>query len=672
MSSVPEPKASPPYAEEGVPPIIADPRSLRSLLRALRRTVRERLEGLDDEEIAAFLRRFDRYAPDVCWLAGTLYGERDDFTRHLEAIFTTAAEAYRARSPELKALDARREADPGWYQHHAMVGGVCYADLFAGTLKGVQERIPYFKELGLTYLHLMPLFRTPEGPNDGGYAVSSYREVNPRLGTMDDLRNLSAALRAEGISLVLDFVFNHTASDHEWALRARAGDPHYQQYYYMFDDRSIPDAYEKTLREIFPEEHQGAFTFFEEIGKWVWTTFHTYQWDLNYSNPAVFRQMLEEMLFLANVGAEVLRLDAVAFVWKQMGTPCENLPQAHTIIRAFNALVRIAAPALIFKSEAIVHPDDVVRYFGVGRWAGRECEISYNPLLMVELWEALATRHTHLLTYSMQHRFEIPPACAWVNYVRSHDDIGWGFADEDAEEVGIHGFHHRQFLNRFYTGQEEGSFAVGYPFQFNPKNLDMRISGTTASLAGLEKALAEDNPQAIELAIRRIVLIYSVVMSIGGIPLIYLGDEIGQLNDYGYRDDPGKASDSRWVHRPPMDWERAAQRHDPATIPGRIFRSLSRLIEVRKQQPAFGAATRTEILSTGNPHLFAYLKAADPSRVLIVCNFSEEDQDIPFDRLPAFPPDPCHDLVTGRTVEAGKGATLGPYEFLWLSLPGEA
>ncbi len=328
-------------------------------------------------------------------------------------------------------------------------------DLFAGTLKGIQEKVPYFKELGLTYLHLMPLFRCPEGENDGGYAISSYREVNPALGTMQELSNLAQLLRKEGISLVLDFVFNHTSNEHEWALKARAGDPEYQAYYYMFDDRTMPDAYERTLREIFPEEHPGAFTYFSDVGKWVWTTFHSNQWDLNYSNPVVFNRMAEEMLFLANAGVEVLRLDAVAFLWKQMGTNCENLPEAHMLIQAFNAIARISAPALIFKSEAIVHPDEVVRYIHP-----KECQISYNPLLMALLWNTLATRQTDLLTFSMQERFRIHPQCAWVNYVRCHDDIGWTFSDEDAAQLGINGFDHRRFLNDFYTGKFPGSFCA--------------------------------------------------------------------------------------------------------------------------------------------------------------------------------------------------------------------
>ena len=322
--------------------------------------------------------------------------------------------------------------------------------------------------------------------------------------------------------------------------------------------RSHPaDAYEKTLREIFPDEHPGAFTYFPDIERWVWTTFHTFQWDLNYANPAVFNAMAEEMLALANVGVEVLRLDAVAFIWKQLGTGCENLPEAHILIQAFNAVARIAAPAMLFKSEAIVHPDEVVKYI-----RSDECQLSYNPLLMALLWNSLATREVRLLAHSMKARFKIPTGCAWVNYVRCHDDIGWTFSDEDAAQLGINGYDHRQFLNAFYTERFEGTFARGLPFQENPKTGDCRISGTGASLAGLEKALTEETAVEVELAIRRILLIHGIILTIGGVPLLYLGDEIGMLNGYGYYDDPAKAGDSRWVHRPFMDWSKAAQRND--------------------------------------------------------------------------------------------------------------
>jgi amylosucrase len=631
-----------------------------SLERILPR-LKTRFAGVVSADWEPFQTRLEANFGNLFDLLLHLYGGQYDFFYHLETILETAARMWLARPAELKALDAGREADPLWFQSQEMLGGVCYVDLFAGNLAGIRERIPYFKELGLTYLHLMPLFLSPAEENDGGYAVSSYREVDPALGTMDELAGLAAELRREGISLVLDFVYNHTSDEHLWARRALAGDPDYQEYYFIFPDRTMPDAYQAHLREIFPKVRRGSFTYRPEINSWVWTTFHSFQWDLNYRNPVVFDRIAEEMLFLANVGVEVLRLDAVAFAWKELGSNCENLPEAHILIQALNALVRMAAPALLFKSEAIVHPDDVARYI-----APHECQLSYNPLLMALLWETLATRQVRLLRRSLQQRFKINAGCAWVNYVRCHDDIGWTFSDEDATHFGINGFDHRQFLNSFYTGQFNGSFARGLPFQLNPTTRDMRISGTCASLAGLEKALREGTEPEIELATRRILLIHSVILSIGGIPLIYLGDEVGTLNDYGYRDDPAKAEDSRWAHRSAADWDKIARRNDEGTLQGRIYTRLRQLIKLRQGNPAF-AGGDTEIIDTGNPQVFGYVRQYQGQRVLVLASFIENEQYISGNNLRV------HglgygftDLVTGERITSDADLILEPYRFVWL------
>ncbi len=609
----------------------------------------------------AFETRLSREWEHLFGLLVVLYGQQYDFFYHLEELLHAVARSWRARAGWLKQRDAAREANPDWFQSQTMLGGVLYVDLFSGTLAALHDSIPYFKELGLSYLHLMPLFAAPEGNSDGGYAVSDFRSVSPRLGTMAELTALAEALQDEGISLVLDFVFNHTSDEHPWARRAQAGDPEYQDFYFLFPDRTMPDAYERTLREIFPTVRRGSFTFREDMDCWVWTTFNSFQWDLNYANPAVFRAMAEEMLFIANAGVEILRLDAVAFIWKRLGTSCENLPEAHLIIQAFNALARIAAPAMLFKSEAIVHPDDVIKYV-----SPQECQISYNPLLMALLWEALATRKVKLLAHSLHSRFRLPRGCAWVNYLRSHDDIGWTFDDGDAHYVWIDPYGHRQFLNAFYIGRFGGSFAQGVPFQENPDTGDARVSGSLASLAGLERALQDGNPEQVDLAIQRILLLHSVILSIGGIPLIYLGDELGTLNDYSYVAEPAKADDSRWVHRPRLNQSALKQRHDPATIPGRIFGSLAHLIAIRKAQPAFFDGDM-EVITTGNPHLFGYVRHHAGQRVLIIANFSEHPQLIDGNVLRMYGPGTTFvELNTGTELAIDGVLALEPYRFVWL------
>ncbi|WP_127555709.1 alpha-amylase family glycosyl hydrolase [Saccharospirillum alexandrii] len=575
-----------------------------------------------DKEWAAFEANLNTQFPRLFALLRSLYGDQYDFYYHLENTLETLLIAYQERPSVLRNQDKKRQADPLWFKRETMLGAACYVDLFAGDLKALREQIPYLKELGLTYLHLMPLFKAPEANSDGGYAVSDYRQVNPALGTMNDLKRLAAALRKEGIVMVLDFVFNHTSDEHDWAVRAQHGEQEYLDYYFCFDHRSQMAPYEPYLREIFPEIRQGCFTWRDDMQRWIWTTFNSFQWDLNYRNPAVFNAMLGELLFLANAGADVLRFDALAFVWKEAGTTCENLPQAHSLIQAFNAAARIAAPGLLFKSEAIVHPDDVVRYINTD-----ECQLSYNPLTMAMLWNTLATRDVTLMTRSLQARFPIPPDTAWVNYIRGHDDIGWTFDDTIAWSLGTDPDHHRRFLNQFYTGQFPGSFARGVPFQENKTTGDCRVAGQLASLAGLEQALNDQDAEEVRRSINRIMLMHALILSIGGVPLLYLGDELGLLNDYSYQQDVNKLNDSRWVNRVAVKDADLELRHQPDTPNGQVYAGLQRLVAIRKATPLLGEA-HTHIIETGNPHVFGFTRTRDAETLLVLANFADFEQSL--------------------------------------------
>ncbi|KTS80769.1 amylosucrase [Microbacterium testaceum] len=598
-----------------------------------------------------FLAHAELHLPRLHKLFIRLYGERSDGLERLASLVDLAHRSWAERPADLRALDRARDGEPDWFESESMLGGVCYVDRYAGGLSGIRDQIPYFRELGLTYLHLMPLFESPEGNSDGGYAVSSYRRVNPALGTMEELAALAADLRRAGISLVVDFIFNHTSNEHEWAQRAVAGAPGYEDFYLIFPDREMPGAYEQTTREIFPDDHSGSFVQLDD-GRWIWATFYHFQWDLNYANPAVFEAMAGEMLFLANQGVEILRMDAVAFIWKRLGTTCESLPEAHLLLQAFNAVLRMAAPGLLFKSEAIVHPDEVVSYISPD-----ECQISYNPLQMALTWEALATRDGRLLQQALERRHALPEGTAWVNYVRSHDDIGWTFADEDAAELGIDGYPHRRFLNDFYVGRADGTFARGVPFQENPRTGDARVTGTTASLAGIEAGDAGGED--------RVILAHALALSTGGIPLLYLGDEVAQLNDYGYRDRPDEAGDSRWVHRPFRPVQGYADRMDAGTPAGRIFARLTRLIDVRRATPEFAG---NELIAFDAHHdsVVGFLRpGAAGSSVLVLANVGDHAVHIAPLTLSGLVPDAV-DLVEGVKVSLRPGRTLPAHGVAWL------
>jgi amylosucrase len=486
---------------------------------------------------------------------------------------------------------------------------------------------------------------------------------------MDDLRALAGELRAHGMALCVDVVLNHTAREHAWAQAARAGDADKLAFYRTFPDREEPDAYEATLPDVFPDTAPGSFTFEPELGRWVWTTFNPYQWDLDYTNPAVFRAMAEVMLDLAAVGVDVLRLDAVPFLWKRPGTDCQNQPEVHQLLQAFRAAMRIAAPAVAFKAEAIVAPHQLVAYLGVGRHQGKECDLAYHNALMVLLWSSLASRRVGLMTHTLGAMPPAPPGAGWLTYVRCHDDIGWAITEEDAAAVGESGHLHRRFLADFYAGDFAGSFARGERFQPDPGSGEARISGTAASLAGLELALEQGDEAEAELAIRRVLVLHAVAFAHGGVPVIYMGDELGLLNDRGYLDDPARRDDNRWMHRPFMDWEAAGRRHDPGSVEGRLWSGLQRLIAARRATPAVHVRGSSRPVWTGDDHVFGLLREHAGERLLLLANFGEQPRHVPVGLVHAhaMTVTPAAAEPDGRPLEThGDALVLAPYQYAWL------
>jgi amylosucrase len=557
-----------------------------------------------------------------------------------DRLLDCALEAIAQRSTDLHERDRTREADPLWFQAESMIGYVCYTDLFAGTLHGVTDHLDHLNELGVTYLHLMPLLKARDGENDGGYAVVDYHAVDPRLGTMDELEALAGQLHERDISLCVDLVVNHTAAEHVWAQRALRGEKRYRDYYLVFDDRTMPDAYEASLPLVFPTFKMTNFTWVEDLG-WVWTTFNEFQWDLNYANPDVLVEMTSIVLALANRGIDILRLDAIPFTWKRLGTNCQNQPEAHLLGRVLRALVGIAAPSTLLKAEAIVPPNELVGYLGAPTHAGEpahfECDIAYNNQAMVMLWSSLASCDGRLISQSLKRLPTAPEHTTWVTYARCHDDIGWAIDDVDANAVGWGGGEHRKFLSDFFAGDFPGSYARGARFQVNPLTGDARTSGTAAALTGIQDALQRKDPVALALAERRYAMVYSSIFAIGGIPLIYMGDEFGLLNDMSFVDDPTRADDNRWMHRPTMPWTVADHRYDVTTVPGRLFTSMQSFSKVRASLPSLQGGGVTEPL-LGLPGSVMALRRqhGTSSPVLVLANWSPDPVS-----LPLWPLDYC-------------------------------
>lgn len=566
-----------------------------------------------------FGNRLARHHDELDQLFMSLYDDR----AALEDLEQAMAAAYEARPDDLKKLDKQREADTDWYKRGTMFGMTMYTDLFAGSLRKLANRIPYLEEQHLTYLHLMPLLKMPHPQNDGGYAVEDFNTVDPSLGTNADLASLTKKLRKAGISLCLDFVMNHTASTHEWAMKAKAGDPEYQDYYFCYDDRTIPDEYERTTPQVFPNTAPGNFSWCDEMHKWVLTSFYPFQWDLNYRNPKVLVAMLTSALNLANLGVEVLRIDAVPYIWKQLGTTSRNLPQVHTIVRMLRIALECVCPAVVLKGEVVMAPKELAAYFGTPEHP--ECHMLYNVSTMVNLWSALANGDTRLLKAQIDALDALPENCWFVNYLRCHDDIGWGLDEPQEWRLGIDPFRHKEFLYHFYEGSVPGSWSMGELYNYDAASGDARSCGTTASLCGIEKALYTHDKPSLERGIDRDLLMHKAMAFLRGFPMLNCGDEIAQLNGWNYKEDPDRVEDSRNLHRSKFNWRAAEKRNEPGTLQNRLWEGMAELRQMR-DDPCFAPDAWVTTWDTHNQSVLAIVRKVDDAVLLGLFNFSQADQ----------------------------------------------
>lgn len=612
--------------------------------------------------------RAKEYWSDFQYIYKTLYPNSSE--NELLTLIRTINASYLERKDSLKELDLIREKQKDWHLDQKWIATMFYVDLYAGNIKSIENHLNYLKELGINYVHLMPLLEPREGQADGGYAVKDFRKVNPKLGNNQELVDLIEKMHQEDQIVAIDFVMNHTAKEHQWAQSVLRGEETYSNFYYTYTEKSIPDEFEKTLPEVFPDFAPGNFTFQPEINKWVWTTFNEYQWDLNYSQPIVFNAMLSEMLFLANLGIDVLRLDAVPFLWKKLGTNCQNQEEAVMILVAFKYLIHLVAPGVLFKSEAIVAPNDIIRYLGSGGYEGKACEIGYNATLMNHLWHAIACENIHLLRTTLSKLPPIPATSTWINYIRCHDDIGWGISDQNAVDVGQNGHETRLFCSAFYTGNWINSFAQGYSFQIDKTNGESRISGSTAALIGIQKSLIENKKEDISLAVGRFKLLHGILFFMKGIPLVYAGDEIGHLNNFDYLKDEEKRKDNRWLHRPKMDWEKAALRINPGTIENTLFNVISNLSIIRKKLVTLHGLSEEKIIILKNDAVFCVEKSYNNQNLLLLANFSREVQLIDKQNLPVV----WHGENYKEHINqadfcfSGEVIVLPPYGIYWLSI----
>jgi len=575
-----------------------------------------------------FKERFQSSLGEISNLYNQIYSFHPKNEEGFKELLATIEKAFSNRPIVLQERDYEKlKTEPEhWFLSNELCGMSLYTDRFCGTINDLQNKLDYFEKLGVNFLHLMPLFESPANESDGGYAVSNFRKVDERFGSLEDLIALQDEMRNRNMYLMLDIVLNHTSHHHEWAVKARQNVQQYQDYYYFFDDRQIPDAYERSLPEVFPESAPGNFTYIHECNKWVMTVFHNYQWDLNYTNPKVFVEMLSTIFFYANLGVDVIRIDAPAFIWKQIGTTCQNLPQAHTILQLIKQCVQVATPGMAILGEAIVAPAEIMKYFGTGDKEARECDFAYNATQMALQWDALATGDTKVMLAAQHEILKKPYGTSWITYTRCHDDIGLGYDDYMIDSAGFNPYEHRKYLRDYYSGNYSGSPARGALFSVNEKTGDARISGSLASLCGLEDAINTNNALAIEISIRKILLMQAHSFFIGGTPVLFYGDESGHTNDYSYLNDEGKHYDNRWMHRPVIDWDKNANVDKPGTIEHNIFSATQKLIKIRKQIAVLADKKNLTWLTPHNIHVAGILRAWEKDRVYCLFNYSSKEQ----------------------------------------------
>lgn len=602
---------------------------------------------------AVFQKRLAKHHDELRWLYMELYGNESMFAELTSQMY----EYYQARKISLKNRDEKREANPDWFKKNDMLGMMLYIDNFAGNIKGVQKKLDYLKSCNVNCIHLMPFLDSPEGRSDGGYAVADFRKVRPDLGTMEDLAVLTEDCHRKDMNVCMDFVMNHTSEEHEWAKRARQGDGEYMSRYFFYDNYDIPRKYEETVPQVFPTTAPGNFTYLPEMNHYVLTTFYPYQWDLNYKNPRVFNEMMYNFLYLANQGIDIIRIDAVPYIWKELGTACRNLPRVHTIVRMMRIIGEIVCPSVILLGEVVMEPEKVVPYFGTVEKP--ECHMLYNVTTMATTWHSLATEDIRLLRQQMDAVNHLPKEYTFLNYLRCHDDIGWGLDFDTLKWWGMEEIPHKRFLNDFYTGKFEGSVSRGELYNDDPVTQDARFCGTTASMCGVESAGFEQDEEKMEAAVRLDLMLHAYMLTQSGIPMLYSGDEIGQVNDYAYKENPLKWEDSRYIHRGAFRWDLEKKKSDPSSVEGKIFQGLDKLEKLRRQEKVFDASASVYTYDVHDDAILCIMRETEQEKFFGIFNFSNRDRTAWMQEEGKY-----ENLMTKKTIEM-KDVQIPAHTFIW-------
>ena len=570
-----------------------------------------------------FIDKFSMYYDELKWLYIELYNNEFTFSR----LCDNMEKAYSKRSADLKKLDKVREEDKQWYKSPDMVGTMIYADDFADTLSGVQKKLGFVQKLNINMLHLMPFLDSPKAASDNGKAVSNYKKIRSDLGKMEDLKSLAQACHRKNICICSDFIMNHTSSSHIWAKKAQNGEGEYMSRYFFYDNPDIPNSYDLTVPQVYPATAPGNFTYIPEIDHFVMTTFYPYEWDLNYSNPKVFNEMVNNLLFLANQGIDMFKLKDISYIWKEIGTNCRNLKQVHTIIRMLRIITEVVCPGVLLMGDAEGSLEDIVSYFGTEDKP--ECHLVIDKDASDTIWHTMATGNCKLIKRRLDKVNTVSKDNIFVNYLRSFDPIDWRLDYDILKEDEIDPAAHRKYLNDFFTGKITEGIAYGEIVNDDPIVMEDKLEGSVMALCGLKTVSASLDDSSIETAIRKIILLYAYLMMEAGIP---------------------------WVHC-------ADIKTDPKTnsIRGRLFNELCKLESLRQNERVFNFYADKWTLDTWDEGTLAMGRYFEGQKVIAVFNFTEYDRVAWVNENDGE----YEDMITGQRMDAS-GINVPAYGFYLL------
>ena len=515
-----------------------------------------------------------------------------------------------------------------WYKDAVVYS--LYADLFNTDFAGLTQKLDYLHNLGINCIWLLPILDSPM--RDAGFDISDYKNIRSELldksGKTNDqnvFRQFLAAAHAKGIKVIFDISMNHTSDEHPWFVEAsKSKDNPFRDYYIWSED---VDLY-KEARIIF----KGIETSnWEKKGEeYYFHRFFSFQPDLNYKNPQVLLEICDVLLFWQNAGVDGFRADATPYIWKEEGTECENLPKTHLVVKFFRAILDYIKPGSLLLAEACQQPAQVVEYMG----NGDECQAAYHFPLMPRIFKSIAMQSGKPIEETLSKAFtpELPANGQWFTFLRCHDELSLELVYVTEEE--------RKYLHKQYCLKPEWDFRMG--------------EGISARLSEL---MQRDE--------RRILLAYSIILTLPGTPVIYYGDEFGKFNDEAFYNEmillTGK-DDTRFLVRGKIDWDELDQYlANPESFSSHIYYKLKLMLHIRNQHKTFGRGSIEFITLPGSKDgsLLSFIRNYKDEKWLIVHNMTNSILDV---KLPQFA-EKYVDVFSNTSP-----LSIQPYGFIWIMI----